>query len=185
MSIWMPSLRIYVALTLLTGVAYPTLVTVVGQGLFSHRANGSLIERQGRVIGSELLAQKFESPRYFWPRPSAADYATVASGASNAAPTSRALFDAVEARRAKLRSMPGEPPADLLLASGSGLDPDISPAAAFFQVSRVALARGYDAVTTERLRDLVTRSMRGPQGGLWGAPRVNVLSLNLALDRLE
>src|ERR1700737_4385127 len=132
------SIRIYVLLTLLTGIIYPLAMTGVAQLLFPNQANGSRILDDGKIVGSELLAQKFESQVYFWPRPSAADYATVASGASNKGPTSADLKKSIEERREKFGT---DAPMDLLTASGSGLDPHISPEAARLQIPRVAAAR--------------------------------------------
>lgn len=170
------ALRLLLALTLLTGLIYPLVVTALGTGLFPHAARGSLVRQSERVIGSELLAQKFESPRYFWPRPSAADFATVASGASNQAPTSEALKKAVAERRAKFGAAA---PADLLTASGSGLDPHITPEAARHQASRVARAR---QLSLEKMSALIAATTERPQLGVLGELRVNVLKLNLALD---
>ena len=132
------ALRILLVFTLLTGVIYPLAVTGISKVLFAKKANGSLVVSDGKIFGSELLAQKFDSPQYFWSRPSAADYATIASGASNKGPTSGDLANAIDERRAKLG--PGAP-GDLLTASGSGLDPHISPEAAEFQLPRVAAER--------------------------------------------
>jgi K+-transporting ATPase ATPase C chain len=185
------SFRLLAVLSVLTGVVYPATVTLVARLAFPGRAGGSLVEREGRVIGSELLAQRFVGPTYFWPRPSAGDsgtnLATVASLASQLGPTSADLRKTVAERAAALRSAHGLPPdaavpADLLFASGSGLDPHVSPAAARFQVRRVASARGWDEARTRELEALVERSVEAPQFGLFGEPRVNVLRLNLALD---
>jgi K+-transporting ATPase ATPase C chain len=173
------ALRVYLVLTLLTGVVYPLAITGVAQLLFRKQANGSAVGANGKLIGSDLLAQKFESPRYFWPRPSATDFATVASGASNKGPTSFELKKAIEERRARFGA---EAPADLITASGSGLDPDISPEAAHSQIGRVAAARG---IATARVAKLVGDSVEPPQFGFLGEPRVNVLRLNLALDQLR
>lgn len=172
------SLRALVVLTVLTSVAYPLLVTGIAQTLFPREANGSLVRFGDTLAGSTLLAQRFSAPRYFWPRPSAADYATVPSGASNQGFTSRKLLAAIEERR---RTLGPDAPADLLTASASGLDPDISPAAASFQIARVAAARN---LPPERVADLVAAITQPPQLGFLGEPRVNVLRLNLALDRL-
>lgn len=176
--IWQ-SIRIYLVLTLLTGILYPLAITGVAQLLCSKRANGSTVRVGGRLVGSELLAQKFESARYFWPRPSAADFATVPSGASNKGPASADLRKLIEERRAKFGR---EAPVDLLTASGSGLDPHISPEAARLQVTRVAAARGLAAA---EIAKQVEDSIEPPQFGFLGEPRVNVLQLNLALDRLR
>lgn len=187
------SFRLLAVLTGLTGVAYPAAVTVVARLAFPERAGGSLVKRDGRVIGSALLAQRFAGPTYFWARPSAGDngtqFATVASVPSQLGPTRADLRKVVEARAAALRTAHGLPPdaavpPELLLASGSGLDPHLSPAAARFQVRRVALARGWDEARRRELEALVERCVEAPQFGLFGEPRVNVLGLNLAVDRL-
>src|ERR1700693_560724 len=144
------SLRIYVILTLLTGILYPLAMTGVAQLLFPKQANGSRIVENGKLIGSDLLAQKFESQKYFWPRPSSADYATIPSGASNKGPTSADLKKSIDERRAKVGSAA---PVDLLTASGSGLDPHISPEAARLQIPRVASARNISIQTISALVD--------------------------------
>ena len=170
-----------VSLTLLTGVAYPLLVTMLGQAAFSRQAQGSLVQRDGRVIGAELIGQAFTRPEYFHGRPSAAGkdgYDAAASSGSNLGPTSRALIERV-AEAAK--GAAGPLPADLATASGSGLDPHVSPQAALFQAPRVAQARGLPEAT---VRALVEKAAEGRQLGLLGEPRVNVLRLNLALDAL-
>ena len=166
-------------LTLLTGVAYPLAVTAVARLAFPKRSAGSLVWRDGKPVGSALLAQKFEGARYFWPRPSAGDYATVPSGASNLGPTSEALRKAIAERRAKYGA---DAPADMLTASASGLDPHISPQAASQQVARVSAARRLPA---ERIAALVAEATEPPQYGIFGEPRVNVLALNLRLDALK
>lgn len=184
MKTFLTALRLFAFLAALTGVLYPLAVTGVARVAFPSQANGSLVANAaGAPVGSALLAQAAASPRYFWPRPSAADYATVASGASSLAPTSAKLRDAVAARAAALRTAhnlaPDAPvPADLLFASGSGLDPHISPAAATFQSARVAAARNVPLTTITAAIAAHTES-----GGLLGEDRVNVLLLNLALDR--
>ena len=178
------SVRLTLVFTALVGVAYPLFVTGVSQLAFPRQANGSLARRGGQVVGSALLAQKFETTRYFWPRPSACDYATVPSGASNLGPTSETLRSNSLVRMAAFRAgnvlPPDTPvPGDMVFASGSGLDPHISPASAQLQVARVARARG---VSADQIRAQVAKCVELPQGGFLGEPRVNVLRLNLALD---
>jgi K+-transporting ATPase ATPase C chain len=173
------SLRIYLVLTLLTGILYPLAMTGIAQLLFQKQANGSRIVENGQLIGSDLLVQKFESPRYFWPRPSSADYATVPSGASNKGPTSADLKKSIDERRAKFGK---DAPVDLLTASGSGLDPHISPEATRLQISRVASARN---MSIQQIAKIVDQTIEAPQLGFLGEPRVNVLKLNLALDQLH
>jgi len=173
------SLRIYIILTLITGIIYPLAITGVAQLCFPRQAKGSRIIVNGQVAGSELLAQKFESPRYFWPRPSAADFATAPSGASNKGPTSADLKKSIDERRTKFGS---GATIDLLTASASGLDPHISPEAARSQIPRVAAARN---ISIQRLSDLVEQTIEPPQLGFLGEPRVNVLRLNIALDEIR
>lgn len=178
-----------VGLTLLTGVAYPLLVTGVAQLAFPRQANGSLIEVDGRIVGSELLGQAFTGDRYFHGRPSATSpvpYNGLGGAGSNLGPTNPALAAAVQERVAAVRKETGDPtrlaPVDLVTTSASGLDPHISPAAARLQIGRVAKARG---VSDAALLEVVERHTERPTLGLLGAPRVNVLRLNLALDALS
>jgi K+-transporting ATPase ATPase C chain len=173
------SLRIYLVLTLLTGILYPLAMTGVAQLLFPKQANGSRTFENSKLVGSDLLVQKFESPRYFWPRPSSADYATVPSGASNKGPTSADLKKSIDERRGKVGK---DAPVDLLTASGSGLDPHISPEAARLQLARVAAARN---MSIQQIAKIVDQTIEAPQLGFLGEPRVNVLKLNLALDQLR
>jgi K+-transporting ATPase ATPase C chain len=181
-----PALSMWLVLTLLTGVVYPLAVTGLAQLIFPHQANGSLIVRDGKVIGSELIGQHFDGPKYFWSRPSATSpfpYNAAASSGSNLGPTNPVLIEAVKIRVAGLRAAdPGNEaaaPVDLVTASGSGLDPHISPAAALYQVKRVARARGLEE---NQVNELVVRFTDSRQFGFLGEPRVNVLKLNLALD---
>jgi len=181
-----PALVLLALLTLLTGVIYPLVVTLLAALAFPHQAGGSLVTSGGRVVGSRLLGQPFDAPRYFWSRPSAtapAPYDAAASGGSNAGPLAPALLDSVRARIAALRAADstatGPVPVDLVTASGSGLDPDISPAAAEFQVPRVARARG---MSPDAVRALVARATLPRTFGILGEPRVNVLALNRSLD---
>ncbi len=178
---------VLVVSSVLLGVVYPLLVTGIAQLAFPHRASGSLLEVDGRVVGSELIGQSFTSARYIHGRPSAAGYDALASGASNLGPTNPALLDAVGERVRGFRAENGLPPAslvpaDAVLASGSGLDPDLGVEAALLQAVRVASARGLDVAT---VRGLLERMARGPFLGAFGERRVNVLLVNLALDALS
>jgi len=184
-----PALMLFVLLTIVTGVIYPAVVTAVSQAVFPHQANGSLIDDGGKTVGSEIIGQQFDAPYYFWGRLSATTpnpYNAQSSSGSNLAATNPALVDEVKGRIAALHA--ADPanteavPVDLVTSSGSGLDPDISPAAAEYQAGRVANARGIDR---ERVETLIAEHTRGRQLGVFGEPRVNVLQLNLALDNLK
>jgi len=184
-----PALMCLILLTVLTGLIYPVIVTGIAQVLFPHQANGSLIVKDGKGVGSALIGQPFDDPKYFWSRPSATSpfpYNATSSSGSNLGPTNPDLQKQVQGRIDALRAAdPGNRapvPVDLVTASGSGLDPDISPAAAFYQVRRVAKARG---LTEDAVRSVVERHTEGRQFGLLGEPRVNVLKLNLALDAIS
>jgi K+-transporting ATPase ATPase C chain len=178
-----PALTIFLFLTLITGVVYPLTVTGIAQVFFPHQANGSLIDIGGRLYGSELIGQQFDDPKYFWGRPSAAGYNAAASSGSNYGPMNPSLEKVVQARIDALKeadlanTLPI--PVDLVTASGSGLDPHISVAAALYQVHRVAAARGLSEADVISLLEQYTE---GRQFGFLGEPRVNVLLLNLALD---
>jgi K+-transporting ATPase ATPase C chain len=181
-----PAILILLVLTVVTGVGYPLLVTGIAQLVWPSEANGSLIERDGKVLGSALIGQPFIASKYFWSRPSATapvPYNAGASSGSNQGPLNPALADAVKARIQALKTAdPGQTapvPVDLVTASASGLDPHISPAAAEYQVPRVARVRG---LPEDKVRELVAQHTAGRQLGILGEPRVNVLELNLALD---
>src|SRR5215470_325624 len=192
-----PAIVMIVVMTVITGLIYPLGMTGIAQLIFPHQANGSLIEKDGKVIGSELIGQDFQDPKYFHPRPSATTepdpkdptktvpvpYAADNSAASNLAPTSQTLADRVKDAATKLAEDNKAPiPVDLVTTSASGLDPDITPAGAYFQVPRVANARG---IPQEKLRQLVADNIQDRTLGILGEPRVNVLRLNLALDAMK
>jgi K+-transporting ATPase ATPase C chain len=178
------ALLMTVATTVLLGLVYPVVVTGLAQALFRDQANGQLIERDGRIVGSSIVGQRFTSARYFHGRPSAAGsgYDGTSSGGTNLGPTNRRLIDAVRTAVAEARTdnPAARVPIDLVTTSASGLDPDVSPDAAMFQVPRVARARG---ITEAELRAFVAARIEGRQVGFLGEPRVNVLLLNLALDQ--
>jgi potassium-transporting ATPase KdpC subunit len=181
-----PTIVMLVLLSVVTGLVYPAIVTAIAQVIFPRQANGSLVVRDGKVVGSSLIGQQFDDPKFFWGRPSATSpfqYNAGASSGSNLAPTNPALTKAVQERVDALRAADPDNkapvPVDLVTTSGSGLDPHISPAAALYQVGRVAKARKMDEAAVRRL---VEQNAEGRQLGFLGEPRVNVLALNLALD---
>jgi potassium-transporting ATPase KdpC subunit len=184
-SVWRTSIRFTIVTTLLVGLGYPLLVTGIAEAVFPRKAAGSLILKDGQVIGSELLAQSFTSDKYFHPRPSAAGngYDATSSGGSNLAQSNKTLIDRIQASIDQLsKENPGHPvPIDLVTTSGSGLDPDITPDAAYFQAARVARARG---ISEDRIRQLIDGHITRRQLGVLGEPRVNVLDLNLDLDKI-
>ena len=181
-----PLIVVFAVLSAVTGLAYPAVMTAVGQTLFRDEANGSLIEQDGKVVGSKLIGQQFDAPQYFWGRLSATSpmpYNAQNSGGSNLGPTNPALLDEVKGRIDALKAagtdLSKPVPVDLVTSSGSGLDPEMSPAAAAYQVERVAKARG---LAPNEVQALVDRYTSARQFGVLGEPRVNVLQLNLALD---
>jgi K+-transporting ATPase ATPase C chain len=184
-----PALVLFVALTVVTGVVYPAVVTAVSHVAFADKADGSMLSKQGKVVGSELIGQQFDTPGYFWGRLSATSpnpYNASNSGGSNLGPTNPALVDEIKGRLSALHDAdPGNTalvPVDLVTSSGSGLDPQISLAAAAYQAARVARVRG---MTLDQVNALITQNTEGRQFGVLGEPRVNVLMLNLALDELK
>jgi K+-transporting ATPase ATPase C chain len=178
------ALLTYIALAVITGVFYPFIVLCVGQVLFPDKANGSLINVNGQIIGSSLIGQNFSGQKYLWPRPSATSdypYNATASGGSNLGPTNPQLFETIKSRVQILGATSMYPvPVDLVTASGSGLDPEISVAAAYFQVDRIAKSRGISAAV---VKEMIDKNASYPFLGIFGEARVNVLAVNLALDR--
>ncbi|MDR6445711.1 UNVERIFIED_ORG: K+-transporting ATPase ATPase C chain [Burkholderia sp. 1263] len=188
-NLFRPLIVIFAVLAALTGLAYPALITAVGQTFFHAQANGSLLEQDGKVVGSKLIGQQFDAPQYFWGRLSATSpmpYNAQGSGGSNLGPTNPALIDEVKGRIDALQAagtdLSKPVPVDLVTSSGSGLDPEISPAAAAYQIERVAKAR---KLAANDVQALVDRYTSGRQFGIFGEPRVNVLQLNLALDEMK
>jgi potassium-transporting ATPase KdpC subunit len=183
-----PSLRLLFVLTILTGILYPIFMTLIARFLFPYQTQGSLIENNGKIIGSELIGQQFVSDKYFWSRPSAIDYNTLPSSGSNFGPTSRAMTDSMNARKIRfikqnLLSPNTNVPQEMFFASACGLDPDISPGAVLLQVTRIVHARVLDSTGVLQINNLVQQFTESPQWNILGQERVNVLKLNLALDR--
>jgi K+-transporting ATPase ATPase C chain len=188
-TLFRPMIVIFAVLAAITGLAYPAVMTAFGQAVFNKQANGSMLEKDGKVVGSSLMGQQFDAPKYFWGRLSATSpmpYNPQSSGGSNTGPTNPALADEVKGRIAALKAAGTDVskpvPVDLVTSSGSGLDPEISPAAAQYQIARVAAARKMSEADVAALVDKYTL---GRQFGVLGEPRVNVLELNLALDQAQ
>src|ERR1700742_3312033 len=188
MKLFRPLIVIFVVLAAITGLAYPAVMTAIGQTAFNDQANGSMLEKNGKVVGSKLIGQQFDAPQYFWGRLSATSpmpFNPQGSGGSNLGPTNPALLDEIKGRMDALKragtDMSKPVPVDLVTSSGSGLDPEISPAAAAYQIERVAKAR---KLAANDVQALVDRYTSGRQFGILGEPRVNVLELNLALDEM-
>lgn len=183
------SLRLFLWMTLITGVVYPLLITLIAQTTIKHKADGNLIVKNDATIGSQLLAQKFTNDKYFWPRPSFPDYDPMKSGGSNLGPTSKALKVTVEKRKAalaKANSVEDDKiPAELLYASASGLDPHITPAAAYFQIPRIIKARNFDEKSASEIKKLVDSMIENRDLHFLGTRRINVLMLNMALDNFN
>jgi K+-transporting ATPase ATPase C chain len=184
------ALKFLLLMTILTGIIYPLFMTGLAQLIFPVKANGSLVKKEGRVIGSELLGQKFDNSIYFWSRPSAIGYNPIPSGASNYGPTSDTLKKLVTARRILFAAKNSITditiiPKEMIFASGSGLDPHISPEAAILQLDRVITSRNLDETRKQQIRQLIINMTEKPQFYLFGEPRINVFKLNLALDNIR
>lgn len=179
-----PAIRLFLFLTVLTGLVYPLIVTAVAKMFFQRLASGDIVVQNGAIIGAHQLAQKFVSDKYFWGRPSSVDYNPLPSGGSNLGPTSAALKKIVEERASAIRKVHSSEsvPPQLLFASASGLDPDISPETALFQLDRVVRARGLSEEQKRQLIDLIRSSVQKPDLGFLGESRVNVLEINMGLD---
>lgn len=183
------SIRMLVVLSFLTGIIYPLFVTGVGASVFPYQAKGSLVTNNSKIIASELIGQKFQSQKYFWSRPSACDYGANPSGASNLGPTSQDLKKAMSDRKNDFIAknyLPADTkvPEEMIFASASGVDPDISLDSALLQVKRVAKERGFDTTKTEKLTELVKKLEQKPQMGILGESRINVVNLNIELDKI-
>lgn len=186
LNIWR-AIRLFIWLSLLTGLIYPLFITLIAQYFISEKANGEKLSQNNKIIGFALIGQKFENSKYFWSRPSAVDYSPLPSGGSNLGPTSKLLKDQIAARKeflVKTHELKGEYqiPPSLLCTSGSGLDPHIPPEAAYFQIDRIAKERHLDK---ETIANLIDKNTEGRDFGFFGRPRINVLKLNIALDKLQ
>lgn len=179
---FMQALRMFLWMMILTGLIYPLFITLFAKLTVPQKSSGDFIELDGKIIGSTLIAQQFSSEKYFWARPSAVNYNPLPSGGSNYGPTSAALIKAVEERRKNLKAVGIKIPSDLLYASGSGLDPHITPEAAYFQAERIAKARG---IGKDKVEDLIQKNIEFPRFALIGKSIVNVLLLNLELDKIK
>jgi potassium-transporting ATPase KdpC subunit len=189
-NIWLSSLKALLLLTIITGVIYPLFITVIAKTMFYEKADGSIVYKDGKAVGSALIGQKFTSDKYFWSRPSAIDYNPLPSGGSNLGPTSKALLDTVNTRRKifiNRNNMNANAivPNDALFASGSGVDPDITPASAYLEVTRIAKARNFNDNQKAALADLIKNQTECPQFGFLGEEKINVLSLNIELDKIK
>jgi potassium-transporting ATPase KdpC subunit len=184
------ALRFLLVMTVLTGIVYPVLITGIAQAVFPGKANGSIIRMNGKIIGSKLIGQKFDSSSYFWSRPSATDYNPIPSGASNFGPTNRNLVSLVEKRSkifltANTLQSTLSLPTEMLFASASGLDPHISVIAARLQVKRIAAARHFNKEQEQRVNDLIRKNTENRQFGILGEERINVFLLNIGLDEIK
>jgi K+-transporting ATPase ATPase C chain len=181
--------KLLVVMTVITGVIYPLVITGAAQVIFPSKSNGSFIKQKGKIIGSKLVGQQFSSPRYFWGRPSAINNKPMPTGGSNLSPVGQPLKEQVLARKDTISKYHGnlalnQIPKDLLFASASGVDPHISPEAAFFQIERIVKARNFDKPKSDKLRNLVNKYKEARQLGIFGEKRINVLLLNIELDKI-
>ncbi|MDP4187929.1 MAG: potassium-transporting ATPase subunit KdpC [Bacteroidota bacterium] len=184
------AIKFLMVITIITGIVYPVFVTVIAQTAFKDKANGSLITKNGKIIGSQLIGQNFNTSRYFWPRPSSCDYNPLQSAGSNLGPTSKKLKVQVEKRRASFIKENGikdsiRIPSEMLFASGSGLDPDISPEAAILQVNRIEKARNFNEAQCHQLISIIHKITEKPQFFMFGEEKINVFRLNLELDNIR
>jgi len=186
----MKAIKVLFIMTILTGIIYPVIITVISQLFFQREANGSLIMKKGIVVGSELIGQKFERPSFFWSRPSAIDYNPLPSGASNLGPTSEKLRTLIEKRKTDFLSAnflenSTKVPLEMLTASASGLDPHISPQAVMLQVNRICKVRNFSSAEKQKLFDIIQKLTERPQLNIFGEERINILLLNLELEKMQ